>query len=423
MKKNDMIDKIINIFFISVFTLLIFLKNVIGTNVNVIYITVLLFAFFIVSNKSVAVIIGFLIPFSSAIQGNYIIIIGLIIYLFKEKNKYSIDRSIFLILLIIIIELINCFNVYSTIKGFITFVITIVFTYIIINTKEKNNEEIIRYNILGIILASCIFLFQTFKSITFSDFILYNYRLGFAINSNIISNNFVLSFNSNELALYALFGISLVSFLRYKEKIKSYLYYAIIMYFTILGFLTMSRAFFIFFILFIITFIIKNKKRIISFVITLFFIIPLLAGIYNLNENFFDGIIINYQDRFSKNDMTNQRTTIIKNYNKVIFSTPKNIFIGSGTQNYNKKNNQLTTSHNATQEIFICWGIIGGIAYIFLIINYIKKSKQKNYKYDLNYYIPFIFLLFMVQTIPFLTQGIIIMLLYIALAPFGVIEQ
>ena len=419
MKIKTNYEKVIYILFVFVFSLIIYFRNVLNINIPIIITTALIFIYAVISKESIAVILAFLIPFSSAIQGNYIVLMFIIMYLFRKKGKIKIEKNFFLLIIIFIIELINCFNDYSNIKEYITFILTLLLMYLIIYDNYDNNEKlsIIKNNILGICLSTFIYVLKTFKNVSISNFITYHYRLGLSKLSATFEG-YNLSYNANEIALYALLGISLLTFLKNKNRIKNYIFYPTLSFFIIIGVLSQSRAFLLGLIFYLMLFICTNIKNIRKLIIITIGTICSIIIIYSFNANFFDNIISNYESRFDTTDITGGRTKNYVKYHNVIFSSTYKMLLGSGSQNYTIKNNIVGASHNATQELFICWGLIGGVSFIIILFTYLKQSKSK-YKYSLEYYLPLISLLFMVQTIPFISQGIIILLIYVVLAPFG----
>lgn len=421
MKKKEIFNSIIDYCYVIFFVIIIYVRNVLNINVPIVLTTILTIAYMMFGRNTIPVILAFLMTFRSAIQGNFILTIALFIYFIKGKKKIKKDKAIIFMIIIFLIELLNSFDDISNIKDYITFVFIMILMYLFIYSNNDCNEKkkIIWYYILGTALSSFVFLLKTFRTVPIMEFINLKYRLG-VISKVFDYTDYDLKYNANELALFVVIAIAFLLVWKNKMQINKALYLFFLIYFFTIGVFTMSRAFLIATIIIFVIYIFDNRKKIKQTVITASLIGIAFIFIINFTNLFSGGIIKNFKSRFEVDDLTGGRSEIIKTYNKIIFSSLRKTLLGSGMQEYSVKNNYKYSSHNTTQEIIVCWGIIGGIAFCFLVYHFYRTSKIEGFKYNLTVYLPFIALLFMIQTIPFVSQGTIIFMFYIVLAPFGI---
>ena len=97
MKREVLLEKIMLILYTTVFLTIIFFRNVLNINVPIIITTVLIISSFLLLKKPIEVILAFLIPFASAIQGNYVVFFALIIFILKNKSSIKFNKNTLLI--------------------------------------------------------------------------------------------------------------------------------------------------------------------------------------------------------------------------------------------------------------------------------------------------------------------------------------
>ena len=182
----------------------------------------------------------------------------------------------------------------------------------------------------------------------------------------------------------------------------------------------MSRAFLLCLGAIIIYIVLFSKNRV-SIILKLIIFTCFFAFMINLlMPNFSRELESNFSERFSVQDKSGGRNDLLKEYNSVIMSNPKKFLIGSGIQNYNKKNKIDLACHNATQEIIIAWGVIGFIAMMLLIIKYILSTIKQSQKLRALEFLPLVILVLMTQTIQFFSSGMKIFLLIVTLLTIGI---
>ncbi len=95
------------------------------------------------------------------------------------------------------------------------------------------------------------------------------------------------------------------------------------------------------------------------------------------------------------------------------------MIMGVGIQNYDVKAGLNNVSHNAIQEIFVAWGILGFIAVLLIVIESLYAVIKKHKLDNVYYYLPLITLLLMIQAGQFFSTGLKILNYAIVLLPLG----
>lgn len=413
-------EKLLFVSYVIVFLIFLIMRNILLVNFSPYFITIITIIYAFISKRNPLEILVFLIPFSSAIQANYIIMSLFLIYLFKYLKQICLNKNFIYLFLIILIEIVNCLNIQSSIVDFINFSIIMIFITVHFSSPsiQISRERSEKKYILGTILATLLFVIITFNYISIDHFLVYGNRLN-DLSEYLPFSQYLLNFNANDLALYLLVAITLLLDLNYYKKINKVILIMSLIILFAAGILTMSRAFLLCCIIIVLYVIIlsNNKiKALIQFVVfASIFIILMISIIPNFSEKIMD----NFSSRFAIQDKTGGRDDLLKIYNQVIVSSPRQLLIGCGIQNYHEKNNISLAAHNALQEIVVAWGIIGFCAMLLLIINFIKGELKKVKSVKAIDVLSLLIFIIMIQSIQFFSSGMKIFLLIVVLLPIG----
>ena len=414
-------EKLLFGIYIIIFLIFLIIRNILLVDISPYIIVVLTAIYTIISKRNPLELLMFLIPFASAVPTNYIIMILLIIYLLKYNTEIRMDSSYIFLFVILAIETINCVNIYSTLTELVNFAIILILTTMHFSSGkvEISKDRSIKKYILGTVIATAMFIVITFQYITIDHFLTYESRLN-DLSAYLPFSQYALNFNANDLALYILIAISLLFCLNYYRKVNKKIFLILLIFLIVSGFLTMSRAFLLCLGAIIIYIVLFSKNRV-SIILKLIIFTCFFAFMINLlMPNFSRELESNFSERFSVQDKSGGRNDLLKEYNSVIMSNPKKFLIGSGIQNYNKKNKIDLACHNATQEIIIAWGVIGFIAMMLLIIKYILSTIKQSQKLCALEFLPLVILVLMTQTIQFFSSGMKIFLLIVTLLTIGI---
>ena len=232
--------------------ILIILKNNLQMDISMQMVTAISIFNFIICRKGEEIeFLIFLLPFSTSIPINFIIIANWIILIFKNIKQISINKNIIPSILIVVLEVISIIDSRSSLSTIIDFIMPFLYTSFVLLCYRKavNYARILKVFIISVIFTDLIYIIATFQKYDISLFVTFKYRLGTLYYDDV---KYLLNINANDLGLYNIFAISIALLLIDKKKIK-YIFFAFSMLIlTITGILTVSRAFFINYVLFII---------------------------------------------------------------------------------------------------------------------------------------------------------------------------
>ncbi|MDD4817140.1 MAG: hypothetical protein PHI85_04125 [Victivallaceae bacterium] len=98
------------------------------------------------------------------------------------------------------------------------------------------------------------------------------------------------------------------------------------------------------------------------------FFIVLFWSFQILMDHYFPNTIQSTLARFEEEDVTSGRTGIFVAYNEYMLNNPLYILVGIGNLAKSAKVH-LHSPHNAIQELFVAWGVVGMVLMFFIIKN------------------------------------------------------
>ena len=268
-----------------------------------------------------------------------------------------------------------------------------------IQSLLKNEKIVLR----SFVFMDAYFMFEvllvTIKYLSFSALVSSGFRFG-TLEDYVVGKPTLFD-NENMVGLFALVGVGILLVLLIngeKKKIQNIL---LIIYFSFFGLLTTSKTFVICLVFMVILFILYIYR--LSFFKALGITVVTVTGVvYAINtvlSNEVQRVIL----RFQAADLSTGRNDLLKEYNRYIFSDWKRVTFGIGLQNVVEKSGVHNSPHNATQELLLCWGIIGVVAMLVLTVIVLKNLRYRfTKKPALFYYIlPIVFVVY-IQTIQFI---------------------
>jgi hypothetical protein len=152
------------------------------------------------------------------------------------------------------------------------------------------------------------------------------------------------------------------------------------------------------FLIFIAYLIFLTNKRIKAF-FYLFITLPLITVflVYILEPN----LVLRFIDRFNSlsfDDLTSGRIEIFNTYNFIFFNNPKYWLFGVGIQNYTTKLSTDSAIHNAFQQIYVTWGLVGFFTSILWFYNFFRGLKIQSLPKFLIRFLPFVIFIIYVQS-------------------------
>lgn len=404
--------------------LLLIFRNNLQIDISMQMVTVVAIFNFIICRKGEEIeFLIFLLPFSTSLPINAIIIANWIILILKDIKHISVNKSIISSILIVVLEIISIINPKSSLSTIVDFVMPFLYTSFILlcYKKDVNYVRVLKIFIISVIFTDLIYIVATFQKYDISLFTTFKYRLGTLYYENV---QYLLNINANDLGLYNVFAISILLLLINKKK-TNYVFFAFgMLILTITGVLTVSRAFLITYVLLLIVYLIIKQMKIttvLAICLSMFIVILIcMATIPNL----FNMICNNFEERFSEEDSLGEREDIFAEYFKKMGESAHDTLIGVGISNYAEKYDMPLKAHNAIQEVIIAWGIIGLFFIIMTHIEFFKAMKQKvERKIELIMIVPLFTLLFIIQSLQFYSQGDRILLLIVAYWSIAVVDK
>lgn len=391
--------------------ILLYLRDVIDLNINknVFMIIVFITNIFLAKIEYIIAFQCFLIPLYVGIPGNYISLIFLSFLLYEalKKNKFKVNiLQLLLFLLVIIIEVWNAND--STFNSVLYFIFEFIIIFILINLDIKNYNSKLNITIFGIgtITLCSILLGIGLKYFSFEEFITGYVRFGditeyYGVNYN----NMILTMDPNFIGMFCIISIitNYICFYFEKNKLLKLIYIALMIGLSFFGFITLSRTFFILYLIFIIcTMTMYMKFNIKSMISLIIFFVLILIGI-NFVNNKFPEIATTFEQRFQESNSTTLggRTDIISMYLNAMKDRPQSILIGSGLMSQLSNLNISHQVHNTTLQYFVGFGILGSLIVVIFITRVIlKKIKLIGTKIYLYSFAPMVIYVFYIQMLP-----------------------
>jgi hypothetical protein len=397
-------------------TLLVYINDLgIYSIPPIIFITSIVIIAIILPLKELFQFFFFMIPFMCSMHGGVFLPI-LISFVLKSK-KYNVYQLLFPFI-IIIIELLHLisyqFKVDFGIFGMYSIVILLFFVFLF--RDNITNEEIkksIKLYIIGTILVSISIVVIAVITYSFIDIFIGVYRIGGDTDSDIKIG--YTKMNANTLAYFVITAFSLLLYTKdlFNNKIIKILLLTIL---TILGILSASRTFILLFGLLLVFYFLSShrfKERIYFIIISA----SLIVSAYLIFPTYVDSFIERYTKRFEETDLTGGRNNLFKDYNEFMLDNPDRLIYGTGAVHYKVVCKQSNSIHNGTQQIYVCYGIIGVIIFIFVII--IFKCRYIKYlsRIRIRNYIPFFTCFLFDQSIQFLIPYVLMLPFLVSVLP------
>ena len=344
-----------------------------------------------------AYIIGFA-TMGTGVQVAYIALSCLIFMVFKTRGRLH-TLSLISILVFIIYELIHMiFFKTDEIIEFIRYVAVYALLFISMFTKSDNNDKkrIVDSYIYGNIISIVHVFLETlafFKG-DVTNFFSGNFRLGYAEK---LGAELTMSADPNLLGQGCSFTIVLgltMLLLGYIQK----RYFISMGFCLIAGAFTLSKTFLLSLALIVLLVLLFagswNSIKVLKMRI-LIIAVTLIGGIALIS--IYPDYLKNIWDRFILNELTTGRLNSASIYFDALLSSVIDCFFGLGLQNVGEKIGFTGSPHAAIIEVWACFGIVGMLALIILIIKSISFNMSDIKAKAINF-IPLIVFTILVQS-------------------------
>ena len=310
------------------------------------------------------------------VQTNYIVIVAIVMYLLKFGKGMKLTTAHFIIILLMGFEFAHMVYDPFDIPEYIRYLVQYLYLALIIGERRigellKKPETVIRTFIFMATYFMADVLLVTLKYESVGTVLSGDFRFGSL--SAYLKKVPSLFDNENMVALFAVVTISLLIMMIYKSR-KCFIFKALlILYFTFFGLITASRTFLLCLIGCGVLVILHTAGK--SMAKAFAGIAGILAGVA-LIANVFSDQILRIIHRFNVSDVSSGRSSLFALYNDFLLSNPKFLVFGIGLQGVTEKTGIFNAPHNGTQEVFVCWGIIGLVLMAGLFLCILRNPKK-----------------------------------------------
>jgi len=384
-------------FYLSSMLILLFLRNAIGVNIPVVFLLLLTIipSFFGTKDHIVATAVC-CIPMSTGFQYKYALFICISAIVIRYRSQIRLSQVAYPVFFMMFWELLHGFTgQFSILEYFRSFAeLIFLVTVLSIDLKNINSKFIFRVLAVSTIGICFIMLYLQLQQFGFDFYSVFGrgfrtFRFG---QSNTTAENYGLNFNPNRLGSICNLTIGSILLLLGRKE-QSALDLVLLALSVIFGFMTLSRTFVVGLVFILLYFILTAKGTIRQkILITISTISITIIPIWLMNE-YMPSILHNLIARFQEDNILNNRDDLFLFYNKHILSSIPFFFFGIGLQDFQGKissihNVSINVAHNGFQEIWVVWGIVGVVLFIWMLVALIRETKKYEPHPEIRQFLP-----------------------------------
>lgn len=285
--------------------------------------------------------------------------------------------------LILLLELFDSLT-FLDLKYYInySFFILTFFFLLFENSNKVDYSKCLKYVLYGLLLTITITCIRTLEdpyALMAEGTANYRKAMG-TVEGQDITTHFIL--NANELALYSALLIGLVACGHKRLEVSKYVHIASTIIAIFSGLLTQSRTWLLVSLsVLIIHFLASQFKRKITLLLASTLLIFTTFFFY---EEFASNSLNNIIGRFERDNVESAggRTDLFKIYNDFMLDHPEYQLTGTGAIYYKQVVKAPNSIHNSTQQIYVSYGIIGFLIYIYASLLFLKKYRYTKARVD-----------------------------------------
>lgn len=328
---------------------------------------------------------SFIAPLCFAMHGIFAIILAITLFFRSQHiDKKQVIFPIFLILLELFSTITLIVDSIKVVDIVIYFAyLCIFFHFLFYNTTQQQNVDFLRFFSIGLFISLIIIYANIFTSMKTIDLIEGTIRGGATMGSDeneTLSESYI-AMNANSIAYYALTLLS--SLLLGAKNIGLPKFFVGIACIIAIagGILTFSRTFIILAACLAILFFLqlKNRYKVVFIIVTSIITLMILQN----NNQVSDMIFSAFENRFENDNIetAGDRTLLFKDYNNFFIENPRYWLIGTGAIHYKDVCNLNNSVHNGIQQVYVCHGICGLIAFLCVIWMFCKKYHHRGTRF------------------------------------------
>lgn len=375
---------------------ILFIRDLFGININQYIIFILMTGIFaILSPKETLLYMAFTCGIITGVNG-YILLVGMFFILYKDRQYLKNHRLFFFPFFVLFFW--ELFNGYSNVKSpqigqFILYGghLLVFFYYSYLSgDKNENKDSILFYSIgtgVSLLIISAGVLQNPMDLVLETE----TNRAALGIEANDSATHF--SANANSLAYFSIVLISLLLSLRKTVFNKQAIFWSLLIVALVAGALSRSRTWmllgslFLFSQFLLLKVSVKFKALLVSIV--------LLFSFFYFFPDFMNSVIDAFTARFEEGNLktAGNRTVLFKEYMDFMSYHSEYQIFGTGAIYYKEVAHCSNSCHNALQQIYISYGILGCIFFMFVFYNTLKRrNKNLNAFSYMPYLTAFIFM-------------------------------
>ena len=385
--------KLLTVSIVAVFMLFIFLRDIFGINIpSIVFSLVWILGLLIWNDKeSAAYTTAAAVCFASSLSITIPIFVFVILYLYRNK-RICASGVLFCSLGIIVLELSKFMQFQmQNFKLYVNYCMIILLVSTIVSEQIKRSifDSILflkSYVFAFFFLSTDILLLTMRRYGSFSAIIRLSFRIGQTGGFSEETSS-TMSMNANGIGLLAILATSIIILLVHYNHMKKTIAVMLGIYFSVIGFLTISKTFFLMYAIMMAMYILDNsiinaKKPINT--ISIFVFAGVILYIFTKTQ-----LYTNIMMRFETGDISTGRFDVTSEY--LSFMSDHLIYrlFGVGLQNVNYKSGIVHVPHNAILEIYVCLGYVGLILYFVFFASLLMNSWKQFYNVN-HRRIPFI---------------------------------
>lgn len=387
-------------------SIILLIRDVGGVDINQYLLFALMSIIFVSLKKSETILyLAFTCGIITGVNG-YILLVGLFSVLFKDKSYLQYHKSFFFLAIFLLLwESFNCFSYYPSTQLSLLLLylgyLLIFFYYLMIDKDKMENKHVILFYSIGLsitLLVISIGVLQSSIDMIFEGEGEVRAAMGFGEDK--ASTHFVA--NANNLAYFSIVLIALIVSLKKQVFSSNIIFLTLLIIAVLAGVLSRSRTWLMLTtVLIFIEFISRKGTARIKFLSSC---IALGFIAFYFFSDFIDSAIDGFMTRLELDNISTagNRTVLMKEYFDYMSQHIEFMFSGTGALYYKEITQCSNSCHNAFQQIYISYGILGcmffGATFLKSIANHHKSSNILNY-------LPFIVALFFIQSIQLLNPS------------------
>lgn len=391
----------LNLLAMVCFGAMLLMRDVVGIEIGrYVFISIAAIVCLNANKAGIYCFLAFLTPLAPGIPLTYISGIALTCLLFKQRNDIRINTiGLICMVAILLWELFLGFRGMFSIVDYFRFsaIFLIVFLRIFDCDKNYDNEGMLKYYLIGFVVAIISILGQMVTSFSMDQ--IFSLAVRFGNTRQLLENEtegMLLSYNPNGLACLCILAM-LFSIIIAKEN-KNKIYYLVAVLSGILGIMTQSRTFILELIACAVLYFFTSMNSLKKMLISIMRIISAGAVLYFIVQKLIPSYLSSLLLRFQEADVYGGRSEIFQYYMSQMWEHFDRLLFGVGLQNYSAKYGYYMSAHNGIQEVVIAWGIIGLIVVTIMVMNMFSFAHFQNRNAFMYRFVPMIAILLFVQT-------------------------